>query len=139
MTHRSNVVLGYQLLASQGLAPLSAPAVASGSSTVEPTREPVSAHWSSAGFQPLVSARIPTTRLPPLCGVAALVDVEVVAALLDELLPQAAAASATTMIMAMNVSVGRTPDRDGTIWSGLMVAPMSTEMSQPGSARRQES
>ena len=55
---------------------------------------------------------------------AALVVVEVVAALLDELLPQAAAASATTMTTAMNVSVGRMPVRDGTIWSGLIVAPM---------------
>ncbi len=61
-------MFGYQVLASHGLAPLSAPTVASGSSTVEPSRLPVSAHWACAGFQPLVSARMPTTRLPPTLG-----------------------------------------------------------------------
>ncbi len=64
-THLVKVVFGYQSVASQGLAPLSAPTVASGSSTVEPSRLPVSAHWAVVGFQPLVSARTPTTSVPP--------------------------------------------------------------------------
>ena len=42
-------------VASHGWAWPSPSRVASGSSTDEPTRAPVAAHWSMAGFQPLVS------------------------------------------------------------------------------------
>ena len=68
MTQRVKSALAIQLVANQGLAPLSAPAVASGSSMVEPTRLPLSSHSFTAGFQPGVSTGMPTTSAPPETG-----------------------------------------------------------------------
>ncbi len=84
----------------------------------------MSAHWSRAGFQPLVSARTPTTRVPPGTGLAVEAWVEVVAALVDDLLlPQAAATRATARIMAAPASIVRRV-RSPCIWFDLIGSPI---------------
>ena len=124
---RVKSVFGYQLVASQGLAPLSAPTRASGSSTVDPSRLPVSAHWAWAGFQPLVSARMPTTRLPPCWGFR-VVDVSAAEfVLFFELLPHAPATTASTSTIANSEAVGR--------WDEP-VARTRADMEPPSWARR---
>ena len=109
MTHSVNVSLAIHDSASQGLAPRSGPTSARGSSTEEPTRLPVSAHWASAGFQPLVSAPMPITMLPPSTGVPSPEDplVSDEALLLDELPHAEASSTRHTAMLTSVVAVHR--------------------------------
>ena len=100
----SKVSLAIQPVASQGLAPLSGPTVASGSSTDEPTRLPYWAHSLLWGFHPAVSAATAITRLPPSTGVPSevgvLASLDAVPAAFD---PQAPASRARATAAAIAV------------------------------------
>src|SRR4051812_31084486 len=106
-----NESLAIQEVASQGVAELSGPTVASGSSTEEPTMLPYCAHSLEWGFHPAVSAATPMTRLPPSTGVPSVVGAasSVDAAVVDFELPQAPAsrASATAAAMAIRTLLPR--------------------------------
>src|SRR4051812_5710797 len=106
ITQLVKVSLAYHESASHGLADLSSPTVARGSSTEETTRLPVSAIWLVAGFQPLVSAAMPMTRLPPSTGVPSSTATVLPSDAVDDVasvfleLPQAMASNARAMTTA---------------------------------------
>src|SRR3954471_3639965 len=68
IVHTVKSSLGAQSVASQGWATAFPSRVANGSSTDDPTSAPAGAHRSMAGFHPLESLSMPTTRVPPSTG-----------------------------------------------------------------------